>query len=361
MIVRSRFGTIATIKEKINMNRFIRICMVVGIALLLSACGEKDAMLTNIRKEVDNETYNFSNARYIEVLSECSTDEKVAEEFIQLISRLKEENKTEGIEQLLLAFEAQEYNNPQVAECVADLYWSSKEDIMQLIEDDSYDKLISLDYYGPVNGIKKVESGQIMELTAQMTLMDKVALWEKINDSWNLREWGDMIAFNADEVSEYTAGMTLTEKLDFAENLPGELELPDVITAADVNSYIEKNGIEIQMSSGSGGYYDSPGNQRFHARKREIMRSGDIYTDTAIRYIGDFAVIETEIEYLNSYYEIKHKNEHTMYFRDTKLAIDGDIDIFKYAPPYLFSITKSKTEIFEVDNNSYAPVLYTVK
>ena len=67
------------------MNRFIRICMVVGIALLLSACGEKDAMLTNIRKEVDNETYNFSNARYIEVLSECSTDEKVAEEFIQLI------------------------------------------------------------------------------------------------------------------------------------------------------------------------------------------------------------------------------------------------------------------------------------
>ena len=91
------------------------------------------------------------------------------------------------------------------------------------------------------------------------------------------------------------------------------------------------------------------------------MRSGDIYTDTAIRYIGDFAVIETEIEYLNSYYEIKHKNEHTMYFRDTKLAIDGDIDIFKYAPPYLFSIAKSKTEIFEVDNNSYAPVLYTVK
>ena len=343
------------------MKRFIRICMMVGIALLLSACGEKDAMLINIKKEVDNKTYQFATARYIEELSNYSSDDTVAEELIQLITRLSKENKTEGIEQLLLTFEAQEYNNPQVAECVADLYWSSKEEIIQLIENESFEKLISLDYYGPVNGIKKVESGQIKELTAQMTLMDKVELWKKLHDSWSFMEWGDMIPFTADEVLEYTSGMTLTEKLDFAQNLPDELELPDVITAADVNSYIEKNGIEIQTSSGSGGYYDSPGNQRFHARKREIMRSGDIYTDTAIRYIGDFAVIETEIEYLNSYYEIKHKNEHTMYFRDTKLAIDGDIDIFKYAPPYLFSIAKSKTEIYEVDNNSYAPVLYTVK
>ena len=44
------------------MKRFIRICMMVGIALLLSACGEKDAMLINIKKEVDNKTYRFATA-----------------------------------------------------------------------------------------------------------------------------------------------------------------------------------------------------------------------------------------------------------------------------------------------------------
>lgn len=350
------------INEEIrNMKRFIQICMIVGIAMFLSACGETDAMLMNIKKEVDNETYKFSTVRYIEVLSDCSSNNEVAEEFIQIIKELKEENKTEGIEELLHTFEKQEYKNPQVAECVAELFWDNKDAIMQLIKDDSYDGLLSLDYYGPVSGIKKVDSDQIKGLIEHMTLLDKIEFWKQIKDSLHINAWKDMIPFTAEEVSEYTSGMTLDEKLDFAKELPRELELPDLITAEDVNSYIEKNGLEIQTSSGSGGYYDNPRNQNFHARNRKIMSNGDIYTDTAIHYLGDFAVIETEIEYLNSYYEIKHKNAHTMYFRDTVIAIDGDVDIFKYAPPYLFSITKSKTEIFDVDNNGSASVLYTVK
>ena len=42
------------INEEIrNMKRFIQICMIVGIAMFLSACGETDAMLMNIKKEVD--------------------------------------------------------------------------------------------------------------------------------------------------------------------------------------------------------------------------------------------------------------------------------------------------------------------
>ena len=191
--------------------------------------------------------------------------------------------------------------------------------------------------------------------------MDKVGLWEKLEDNSSLRDWKDMIPFTKEEVSEHTAGMALPEKLKFIEEIPSDLNLPDVITADDVNTYIEKYGHDIYTSSGSGGYYDNRRNQRFKARNREIMGSGDIYTDTAIHYLGDFAVIETEIEYLNSLYEIKHRNEHTMYFRDIRLDIDGDVDIFKYAPPYLFSITKTKTEIFEVDNSSYARVLYTVE
>ena len=54
----------------------------------------------------------------------------------------------------------------------------------------------------------------------------------------------------------------------------------------------------------------------------------------------------------------RHRQEET---RHTKLGIEGDIDIIKYAPAYLFSMTRIKTEIFNVDNNEYAQVLYTIE
>ena len=322
----------------------------VGLSLLLSACGKKDTLVKDVSKEVNNETYNFSRINNIESLSDYSSDSEVAQKFIHLITNLNAENKTEGIVELLREFEKQNYKNSEVAECVAGFYWSNKDEIMQLIND-SDSILLSLDYYGPVEGIKKVESNQIKELTDQMILTDKIELWKKINESSRLETWKDMIPFTQEEVSDYTSGMTLNEKLTFIDGLPYGLDLPYVITAEDVNTYIEKNNRNIYTSSGHGGYYDEPRNRRFNARNRKIMSNGSIYTDTAIRYLGDFAVIETEIEYLDSYYKTRYIHEHTMYFRDTEVCIEGDVDIFKYAPPYLFSITENKTEIFDVDNN----------
>ena len=267
----------------------------VGISLLLSACGKKDTLVKDVSKEINNETYNFSRINNIESLSEYSSDSEVAQKFIQLITNLNEENKTEGIVELLQEFEQQNYKNPEVAECVADFYWSNKDEIMQLINDGDDNKLLSLDYYGPVEGIKKVTYNQMKELADQMALTDKIELWKKINESSRLETWKDMIPFTQEEVSNYTSGMTLNEKLTFIDGLPYGLDLPYVITADDVNTYIEKNNRDIYTSSGQGGYYDNPLNQRFNARNRKIMSNGSIYTDTAIRYLGDFAVIETEM------------------------------------------------------------------
>ncbi len=340
----------------------ISLCaLVIIVMLLLTACGKKDAMLKGISEEINNETYRFSKIKNIDMLSECSSDPEVAGQLIQLITALSEENKIEGIEKLLKTFEEHNYSSPEVAECVANIFWSSNEGILRLIDDDRFERILRLDYYGPVSGVKKIGLSQMQNVTEQMTLMDKVELWKKMNDNFALANLRNMISFTEKEVSEYTTGMTLPEKLVFLEEIPDNLDMPNVITADDVNTYIEENEREIYTSSGLGGYYDNLWNRNFRARNRVIMQNGDIYTDTAIRYLGDFAVIETDIEYLNSTYEIQHRKEHTMYFRDTEIDIDGDIDTIKYAPPYLFSITKSKTEIFEVDNEYYARMLYTVQ
>ena len=344
------------------MKKNFRICIMACICLFLAACSKKDSLIKAFSDQAASESCDFESIDNLDLLSGLSSDPEVAESFSQIITDLSTEQNTDKVVQLLNVFEKNDYQNPEVAKCVADTYWGNNEGIMRLIEDENYEPLLKLSYYGPVEGVKKVGNDQIENLTEQMTIMDKVELWKKIDDaSYGIKGWKDMIPLSTQDFSEYTSEMSLTEKLDFLEELPSGIETPDIINAEDVNSYINNNGIEIQTTSGSGGYYDYPQNQRFRARNRKIMPNGDIWTDTAIRYIGDFAVIETDVEYLNSYYEIKHKNIHAMYFRGTELDIEGNIDVFKYAPPYLFSITESKTDIFEVDNTQHAYVIYSVE
>ena len=345
------------------MKKHIWICTITGVCLLLAACSKKDSLIKGFSDQAARESCDFELINNLDALSEFSTDAEVAENFIRIVNDLYVEQDIDRTVQLLDVLEKHDYQNPDVAKSVADDYWGNNEGIMRLIEDENYQSLFKFSYYGPVDGINRVRNNHMENLTKQMTVMDKLELWEKIDDSnYKINDWKDMIPLSTQDFAEYTSGMSLTEKLDLIEGLPFGLEPPpDIISAEDINSYIDKNGVEIQTVSGAGGYYDSPQNQRFRWRNREIMYNGDIWTDTAVRYIGDFAVIETDVEYLNKYYEIKHKYVHTMYFRDTELGIEGDIDVFKYAPPYLFSITKSKTDIFKVDNVGFASVVYSVE
>ena len=344
------------------MKKHIWLCIITGICLLLAACSQKDSLIRGFSNQAASDSCDFESISNLDSLADLSTDPEVAENFKRIVNDLYTEQNIDKTVQLLEVLEDHDYQNPDVAKAVADAYWGNNEGIMRLIEDESYQSLLDFSYYGPVEGIHKVQKEQMENLTKQMTVTEKIAFWEKIdNASSKIEAWKDLVPLGTQDFAEYTSEMSLTEKLDLIEGLPYGLEPPDIITAEDVNSYIDKNGIEIQTVSGNDGYYDYPQNQRFRWRNREIMYNGDIWTDTAVRYIGDFAVIETEVEYLNQNYEIKHRNMHTMYFRDTELDIKGDIDVFKYAPPYLFSITKEQTDIFKVDDTDHAQVIYSVK
>ena len=167
-------------------------------------------------------------------------------------------------------------------------------------------------------------------------------LAEKVSDKY----WGDDKDFKT--------------KLSVAENF-NKLEFygPVEITSDDVDKYVAENEVSITMKNNEGGYYDDS-NNRFKTKSRDIQSSGDIIT-TSAQYFGDFAILNTDREYLDTYYQIHHSYTHELYFRKCHLYDIDKIDNFKYAPPYLFSTYEGKTVIFEVDGKYSASIIYTVE
>ena len=131
------------------------------------------------------------------------------------------------------------------------------------------------------------------------------------------------------------------------------------ITKDEINKYIEDNNTTISKNNNTNSYYDNR-EHKFSTKNRDIQSNGDIIT-TSAQYFGDFAILNKDREYLDSTYQIHHEITHTLYFRGCVLVGIDKINEFKYAPPFLFSTYKGKTDIFEVDNKVYADIIYTIE
>lgn len=113
------------------------------------------------------------------------------------------------------------------------------------------------------------------------------------------------------------------------------------------NDYLTKYEVPIKTEDDADAYYNIEDNQ-YENRSRTIQANGDIVT-SHWDYYGDFAKEYGEIEYLDSYYQIKYKYYKSWKFKDKGVCLgeffEENLSEIRYIDSMFMIIEKNKVYI----------------
>lgn len=265
----------------------------------------------SISNELDKVFVNYKISE-----DEWGDDKELANYFENVISDLYQKEEYEKLCSLLSVMRKNSYENEQC---------------------DEIENCLKNDILGLLN---KADCEQLLELLDIMENSDYKS--ETIQDT--IKEY-----FSSSQIN-------FAERVNFAKKMKYLIYYSaDILNKEIIENYIAENEETIYTQNGKGGYYDEWSN-------RNEKKVDEFEVDTySYEYFGDFAIETWVDEYLDEYYQIKHKTRHYLYFRGWKLSDADLIDKIHYAAPYLFCEYDNEIQIYELDSNETSLLPYTVE